>query len=509
MFGRKKREVKPYELSDGRTVDISPNTQDNADQLTRLWSGSRDLVMKTEMVSHQKLLLVTLDTLIDDAQMRDVTTTLQQIEWRHQSPSVMVSHFDPMHSAIVQNMYEVNRALCGGSFVVFIEGHRHAITISIAQGVSRAIGRPELEPAILGPQVSFIEDWKTNVNLIRKRIKSNRLKVEYYDVGELSHTRVVLMYIDGIVKDTLVEELKKRMQRIETDSLSDANNLVELISDAPRSVFPTVLSTERSDRAAAGLLDGKFCLITDGSPIAIVAPIGLLDLLESAEDHYESYIVAFPLRLLRHLSFWASIMAPATYIALLSFQQELLPTRLLLSLQQSHEGIPFPTIIEAFVMVLIFETLQEAGIRLPRAVGQSVSILGTLIIGDAAVSAGIVSPGMVIVVAMTGIWTFSIPTFTLTFTARLLRYPAMVCAGLFGLTGLTIYLLMLVTHIFSLRSFGTPFFSIASIQPSKWMTSMFRGPTYGRRTRPTAFEPEVESRSRSPRPRPRRKETSP
>lgn len=468
---------------------IYPSLSANEAEIRKIWADCDDFACTVSNIGRAKFMFVTVSTLIDDHLIQDVVESL------HQAP-VLKTMDDVKHAINVSKcryidlMQEVISGLCDGAIIIFLSGQRRAVMVETQADVHRAIDKPELEPDIFGPQQAFIENLPLNITMVRSRVKSSRLKVSFMKIGEITHTKVAIVYIHGVIKPELVEEARKRLNKIYIDGVVDSNYVSEWISDAPRSLFPTMHSTERPDRVVAALLQGQFCIMVDGTPMALLAPVGLYDLLEAPEDFYSNYILAAPLRLLRHTNFWVSLLAPSIYIALLSFQQEMLPTRLLISLQTGHEGIPFPTIVEAFIMELAFESLREAGIRLPKAVGQSVSIVGALIIGDAAVNAGIVSPGMVIVVALTGIASFSMPSYHLAFASRVLRFPCMISAGLFGLYGVAVFLLMILSHLMSLRSFGIPYVDpFASKKAFQWVNAMFRPPLWARRERPMGDEP--------------------
>jgi len=399
---------------------------------------------------------------------------------------------------------EANLALADGCVLIFMNENKECLMINLSTVQSRAVDKPSVEPSILGPQEAFVEEIKTNLGLVRRRLKSPKLKQEEIRIGSLTASIVMVLYIEGVTKDNIVEEILTRLNRLEIDGLLDTHMLTELIGDAPRTIFPTIQTTERPDRVVSALLQGRIAILADGSPLAILAPTTLFTLLEAPDDYYQSYLSVLPVRILRHISFWLSLTLPSLYIAVLNFHYEMIPTRLLLILQQTHEGIPFPTIFEALLMEFIFEILREAGIRMPMAIGQSVSIVGTLIIGEAAVQASIVSPGMVIIVATTGISSFSIPAYNLTFAMRVLRFPMMVFAASFGLYGIGVYLLGLLVHLTSVRSVGIPYLSpVVPFEPSDLKDTIVRAPWWNMDRRQKVFEPEsiIRGHNRAPSPK--------
>ncbi|QSO45839.1 spore germination protein [Alicyclobacillus mengziensis] len=397
----------------------------------------------------------------------------------------------------------VYRAIADGKMVLLIDGQSRALVVDVNRDPERPIERSQNEPAIQGPQEAFIENMQTNIALIRKRLRTSKLKVEFMRLGTYTETPIALVYINGIVKPGYLDEARSRLGRIDIDGIIATNQVRELIADSARSPFRLTEVTERPDRVVAGLLQGRLYIFINGSPNVIAVPSIFVNGLIASEDYYGHYMIAFPLRILRHVMYWASLLLPSLYIALLSYNQDLVPTPLLISLESQHEGIPFPTVVEALVMQTAFEALREAGLRLPRAVGQSVSIVGALVIGDAAVNANIVSPGMVIVVATAGVASYTIPSQDLVNANRILQYPFMIAASVLGLFGIASLGLVLVIHMLSLRSFGVPF--MAPLAPFSWpdlRDTFIRAPWWAMNQRPQVYEPVDSVRNRSPMPSP-------
>ncbi|WP_232796665.1 spore germination protein [Kyrpidia spormannii] len=426
--------------------------------------------------------------------------------------------FDDLEQALqtvslktVKTMEEINTAIGNGQAVLCMDGFDQALAMDVMDFQGRAVEKAIVESVVRGPQEGFTESLETNLGLIRRRLKSPRVKVEYMTLGRVSKTTVALVYIQGIVKPGFVEECRERLQRIDVDSILDSEYIEELIDDAPVSPFPTIEYTERPDRLAAEALQGRVGIIVDGSPNALLVPAIFVNFLQSPEDYFERYTMAAAVRLLRHLFFWMALLLPATYVALLSYHQEMIPTTLLMTLMSTHEQIPFPSVVEALIMEITFEALREAGLRLPKAVGQSVSIVGALVIGEATVNAGIVTPAMVIIVALTGIASFTIPSYNIAITLRILRFPVLILAGVLGLYGIIIAVLLLWTHLVSLRSFGVPYLS--PIAPFMWpdIKDVFtRPPWWQMRQRPKTMEPVDSTRSADiPKPLPGQAERDP
>ncbi|SEP16516.1 spore germination protein [Paenibacillus sp. OV219] len=358
---------------------------------------------------------------------------------------------------ICDSMTDAERSILDGNPVLMADGEPRMLSLSISSTKQRSIDEPPNESVIRGPREAFIEDLETNITLIRKRLKTHRFTVESMHFGKETHTAVALVYLTGVCKQELVDEAKKRLSSIEIDGVLGSSYLEEYIEDNPYSPFPQLQNTERPDVACAALLEGRFALIVDGTPIIILAPVTLFMLMQSAEDYYQRYIAASWIRLIRYFFLLISILLPSFYIAITTFHPDIIPERLLVTVAAARESVPFPALLEAFIMELSFEALREASLRIPKVIGQAVSIIGALIIGTAAVQAGIVSASMVIVVSMTGIASFIIPHYDLGLAFRLIRFPIMLLAGLFGLFGIACGMILLYFHLIELRSFGLPY----------------------------------------------------
>nr|WP_218094564.1 spore germination protein [Paenibacillus solanacearum] len=348
-------------------------------------------------------------------------------------------------------------AVLSGDTVILLNGFAQGLAASKRQWKDRGVTEPSAQTVVRGPKEGFSESLRTNTALVRRRIKDPRLWLETLPIGRVTKTDVAIMYIKGIVNEDVLREVRTRLGRIDIDGILESGYVEELIQDSTLTPFPTVYNTERPDAVAADLLEGKVAILVDGTPFALTVPALFIQFFQASEDYYQRWDFATLLRILRFISLFIALLAPSLYIAITTFHQELLPTPLLIGLAAQREGIPFPAFIEAVMMELTFEILREAGVRMPRAIGQSVSIVGTLVIGQAAVEAGLVSPAMVIVVAITAISNFVIPAFNMGISVRIIRFALMGLAATFGLFGVTVGLVALVLHLCSLRSFGVPY----------------------------------------------------
>ncbi|MBE3589314.1 MAG: spore germination protein [Firmicutes bacterium] len=363
-------------------------------------------------------------------------------------------------------MGDVVERIAAGKAVFWVEDEPRALAVKVARFSKRSVNRAGNERVIRGPKDGFTEDLDTNISLVRRRIRSPHLKFVALKVGDFSRTEVRVAYIEGIARASLVEEIVRRIRRIRIDGVLDSAQIEEFVEDNPWSIFRQSVWTERPDTAVGGLLEGRVAILVDNTPTALVVPSTFWQIIQSAEDYYESWFAASALRYLRFFFLFAALLLPATYVAVTTFHQSMLPPTLLLTLANARERVPFPAMIEALIIELSFEILREAAIRVPQYLTQAVSIVGALVIGSAAIQASIASAPMVIVVAMTGIANFALPHFNQALAVRVLRFPLVVLAGILGFYGLILGLLVILVHAAGLRSFGTPFLQPAA--PLRW-----------------------------------------
>jgi spore germination protein len=394
------------------------------------------------------------------------------------------------YSSLVQttSLGQAMTYLLEGQIILMLDGVRNIHVFMLRKIDKRTISEPQNEAVIRGPREAFVEDLEMNLTMIRRRIKHPALKTERITLGRLSNTYVVIMYMDNICKKTLVDELKARLSRIDIDALPGSSVIEEYIEDNPYSPFPQVQYTERSDTLSASLMEGRIAIFVDGTPMQLMVPATLYMLLESAEDYYQRHVSASWIRWIRYTFLLVSLLFPSTYVAITTFHPEMLPPNLLVTVAAAREIVPFPAMVEAFLMEISFEALREAGLRIPKPIGQTVSIIGALVIGQAAVEAGIVSSPMVIIVSLTGIASFIIPHYDLGLAFRLLRFPIMLLAGSFGLFGIVVSLLLIYLHLVNLRSFGTPYLTpTAPLSLRDLKDMIYRVPWWAMRTRPNLY----------------------
>jgi spore germination protein KA len=387
----------------------------------------------------------------------------------------------------VTQLKELIDKLLSGTSILLIQGSSKALAVNTIKLETRGVVEPDTEAVVRGPREGFNESFKTGIALIRRKIKDPALCVEEMILGEKSRTKVIIIYLKTLANPQIVDEVKRRLGRIRTDAILESGYIEEFIEDAPYSIFSTVSNSEKPDKVAAKLLEGRVAILVDGTPFVLVVPMLFVESFQSSEDYYSRPFLSSIIRLLRITAFMLSIIGPALYVALTVFHQELIPTQLLISVAAGHERVPYPAILEAFLMLIVLDILREAGVRLPTAVGQTISIVGALVIGQAAVEAGLISPIMVIVIATTAISSFAVPAQT--DSGTVLRYLYLILAGIAGGFGVIMGMLVTLMHLSSLRSFGVPYlWPIAPLNWSGLKDTFIRFPLWKMDKRPSAIK---------------------
>jgi len=430
-----------------KTSDIHLRLSDNLDEIRKKLGNSSDIVIRQFECGSSRIpaAAVYADGLIDKEMVDDFVMHSMEFE--------VSSHTEKK----ITNSNDLLLSILSGDTIILIDGWAAAICGNTRGGQVRQVTEPNTQVTIRGPKESFTESIGTNVALIRRKIKNTNLWVDTMQLGEVTQTDISIMYIKGIANDKIVQEIKKRLKDIHTDSILESGYIEQFIEDSNFSLFPTVYNTERPDIVAGNLLEGRIAILVDGTPFVLIAPVSFFMYFQSVEDYYQRFIVSSMIRLLRYIALLISLFGPSVYIASITFHQEMIPTQLLISLAAQREGVPFPALIEALIMEFTFEILREAGVRMPRAIGQAVSIVGALVLGQAAVQAGIVSPAMVIVVSITGISSFTTPAFSMALSVRAIRFLIMFSAAIMGFYGIAIISIILIAHMCGLRSFGIPY----------------------------------------------------
>ncbi|MNO27679.1 Spore germination protein A1 [compost metagenome] len=446
-------------------LKISDHLDDNETALTQVFTNCSDFVVRRlDMFGTMHGMVVFLDVLVDKQLWDDglLAPLMQQAAVPVDSPSQLYEQLKYKFSSVVQpavvsNIDDAVQRIIKGESVLFVEGSTEAYSFAVKDNLNRPLNEPSTEAVIRGPRYGFIEKLDINITLMRHRLRTPRLKTVKLSAGKVSRTEITILYLENIAKQSVVDEVKSRIAGIDMDSVLESGYIEELISDHPFSPFPVIQSTQRPDLVSGSLIEGKVAVLTDGTPMALIMPVTFWSGFQSAEDYYMKFMFATMLRWLRYLFAFFALALPSIFIAITTFHQEMIPTSLTLSLAAAREVVPFPALMEALIMEITFEALREAGIRLPRPVGQTISIVGALVIGQAAVQAGIISATIIIVVSITGISSFLIPNPSMSQAISLLRFPLMLLAASFGLYGVGIGLLAVLVHLVNLRSFGVPY----------------------------------------------------
>ncbi|MCM3626081.1 spore germination protein [Paenibacillus glycanilyticus] len=476
------------------TAPISESLEENEELLRGTFRNCYDIVFR-RIQGPKNFLLVYMDGLAD---AKALDNMLLQILgpanssnsgelMEHGSSGEMLEQqlASFVKTTLAETMDDVVHGILSAQVIILSDYTNHAIIADLKGFEQRGIEEPSNEITIRGPREGFTENVNVNTSMVRRKIMSAKLKMESMTVGSLSKTTVVIAYLEGIAKESVVEEVRKRIRQIQIDTVLGGNFIEEFIEDHPFTLFPQVQNTERPDIVASYLAERKVAVLIDGSPFALIVPCTLWSAFQSADDYYERFIYATLIRWLRMVLIIGSLFLPSIYVAITTFHPELLPANFLLSITSAREGVPFPAVIEALLMEFLFEGLREAGIRMPRPTGSAISIVGALVIGQAAVEAGIVSAPMVIVVSITGIASLITPRYSMGVAFRMLRFPMLIFSGMFGLYGITMASLFLHIHLTNLESFGVPYLSpISPLSRQDLKDVLIRAPRWSMNTIP-------------------------
>ncbi|MGJ7909673.1 spore germination protein [Neobacillus sp. LXY-1] len=486
-----KKTSKKVITSDETKKPIQADIMDNIEILQELFKDCTDIVFRPFIAGKVKAYLVFVDGFIDSlsVEMHGLRQLIEEIERERLTIDVLKERVISISS--IAETTELDEAISNvlkANTVLFVDGMRKAIIFDAKGGERRSVAEPQTESAVRGPREGFNERLRVNTALVRHKIRSNRLKILSKEIGEETQTGIAILYVEGLAPPELVKEVLARLDRIKVDGVLESGYIEEFIEDSPWSMFPQIQNTERPDTVAANLLEGRVAVIIDGTPFVLVMPATFWQFFQASEDYYGRYHISAFLRLLRVGFLFIALTLPGIYVAVTTYHQEMIPTSLLFSIAASREAIPFPMFVEVLIMELSFEALREAGVRLPQVVGQAVGIIGGLVVGQAAVEAGIVSAPTVIAVSMTGIASFTIPRFNMSISIRMLRFPLMILGGMFGLFGVVLGTLIILTHLCKLRSFGIPYFwPLAPLSFQALKDVFIRVPWWAMNDRPNQF----------------------
>lgn len=446
-----------------------------------------DVVMRELTVggTAERLFMVYIDNIVDGNTIRDSVMTNIMCRYEQVGKDALLESLMDRAIAVgetkkITTFQEVYNAVLLGDTALLMEGNDFALQTSTKGFPSRGVSQAQTEVVVQGPKDAFLEVMAINIVLIRRRIRDTRLKLVRKKIGSRSKTDVSLMYLEDLVRPETLARIEKQLDEVEMDGVLDSGALEQLLEKRWLSPFPQLQMTERPDKAAAAILEGRVVVVVDNTPFVVMLPATINVFFQAAEDYYERWEIMSFLRVIRYVAAFFAIALPGLYIAFSVYHPELLPTALALKIATTRQHIPFSVVGEVLIMELAFELLREAGIRLPSPVSSTIGIVGGIIIGSAAIEAGITSPVVVIISALTGICTFVIPNVALVSALRLSKYLCILFGAVFGLFGIWLSLLLLLVHLANLTSYGIPYlypFCSSSVNGDKdWEDSFFRMP---------------------------------
>lgn len=481
-------------------VPLFTSLAENIDQVKSILGDSNDIVIREFKLGTAglKAALLFVDGLIDKALvcehlLESVMLLVRQVEADEEAelpPEELLTLLNERGISMLEvktsdDFDRIFLAALSGEAILFLDGVAKALVVSARGWEHRTVQEPETQTLIRGPRVGFTETLRVNTSLLRRYLRDPNLKLKTIYVGRRSKTEVCVAYVETIANPTLVEEVNKRLATIDVDAIMESGYIEQHIQEDWLSPFPQLQSTERPDHVVLALLQGKVAILIDNTPFALMVPVTINDFFISPEDYYERWTIGTLVRVIRFLASFLALILPALYVALVSFHPEMIPTKLVLSLAAGREGVPLSAFLEALVMLASFELLREAGIRLPGPIGQTIGIVGGLIVGQAAVEASIVSPLMIIVIAFTGISSFAIPNYSMAIALRILTLPLMIFSALLGLYGFILGLFLIGGHLAALKSFGVPLLAPFSPLSTKDLRdTLFRHSLLGMHWRP-------------------------
>lgn len=476
--------------------NFSEDFQKNLDTFKGIVGNSSDITIRKFAFGFKEKIpaaLIFIDGMIDNNLLNEniLKPLMFNINYVYAEANEKINNMEYIQSNLlsvgeIEETSSINKAInsfLSGDIILLIEGSEEALVIGLHGWKTRSIEEPKTESSVRGPHEGFSETLRINTALLRRKIKNTNLMFESVKLGVRTNTDICIVYIKDLANPKLIEEIRQRLTKINTDAILESGYIEQFIEDAPFSIFSTIANSEKPEKVAAKLLEGRVAIMIDGTPMVLTAPMVFVESFQSSEDYYSRPFFASMIRLLRFISYSISILAPALYVALSTFHQELIPTPLLLTMAAAHEGVPFPSVLEAAIMITAFEILREAGVRLPRPVGQAVSIVGALVIGESAVSAGLIGAPMVIVVAITAVSSFVVPPQI--DSGSIIRFVLLILAAAMGGYGIAMGLFAIFIHMASLRSFGTPYLSpLAPFNASDIKDTFVRAPIWSMDKRP-------------------------
>ena len=434
--------------------------------------GSADIVKRRILLGNVPAVLIYIDGIVDGTVIhQDILARVSLMEETADQNTQLLD--DLAYKLLATSKVKKTSVLADilvevllGNTVLLVAGRREGLILATRGGERRSISEPSTERTLRGSREGFVEDITVNLSFIRRKIKSTKLVIEATTLGQRSRTKVAIVYISDIADPKIVKEVRRRISLIDVDAILASGYIEQFIEDHPYSIFPQVLSTERPDRVVGNLLEGRIAVVVDGTPVILVMPAVFIQFLQGTEDYYERTIVGTVTRLLRYVAFMITTTLTAFYIALITFHHSLMPTDLLLAVAEHRQKVPFSPLVEAIFMEVTIEMLREAGLRLPAPVGQTLGVVGGIVIGQAVVQANLVSPLIVVVVALSAVSSFVFPSYSMALAIRLIKFPMMILAASFGAMGAAVGWVFFTIHLASMESFGVPY--LAPLAPMRY-----------------------------------------
>ena len=428
-------------------------------------------------------------TTINDFIIKPLLAKKDYLEIECNMDKILLEVIETNQSTKIADSEEMIYEILVGNTCLHVEGCDYCISSETKGFEKRSVSTPQTEGVVRGAQEGFTENLRTNITLIRRIIKNKNLTTEFLKIGARNHNQCAVMYIDGLINPAIVEEIKRRINSLDTDFIAGSGILEQFIEESPWSIIPTILSTERPDRSASHLIEGKAVIIADGTPFALVVPVTIASMFHTAEDTTLKWQYGTLLRFIRLFAVFIAIFIPGLYVALTNFHREMIPTDLLIAIAKARENVPFPTILEVLLMEVSFELIREAGIRIPGIIGNTIGIIGALILGQAAVQANLVSPVLIIIVAITGLGNFAIPDFNIAFAARILRIIYIILGAVLGFYGISLGIVAAAVMLACTKSFGVPMLTFFSPQLANSNDIVVRRPVWMQQYRPENVNP--------------------
>lgn len=502
-FGRKKYRSVPEQVIQPPSDIISTSLVQNLTYLHSQFSLTPDMVVRHFIIkqSGDQAALVYLSGLVDKNAINNNVLRPLQFETGNGNAVDDIT----VNVGQVQSLYtwpHVENAILQGCSVLFVNGQTEASALGTQGWPQRAIEDSQIEASLKGAHQGFVETGSQNIALIRRYIQDRELKIKEMVVGRRGKTLVSILYLADVAHPEVLKELEDRIQQVDVDVILNTGELAEFIEDDPYSPFPQFITTERPDAAASQILQGRFAVVVDRSPSVLIAPVAFISFFQNIDDYSTRWPISTFIRMLRIFAFFVAIFLPAFYIAVISYNFEIIPIKLLLTIGEFRGRVPFPPFVEAILMEVTLEMMREAGVRLPAPVGQTIGIVGGIVIGQAIVQAGLISNIMVIVVAFTAIASFILPNYDMVAAVRIIRFVMMIAASMFGIVGIIIALMTMIGHLIALESLGTPYSTpFAPIRFADWKDTFVRLPLWKMGKRPLGTRATQSQRQGSNRPK--------